>query len=160
MSCRHTRTRPAERGASMMELVVASTIFSVVMVSTFASSGSFSDTLKDQMTVQDQFISANVTRMRILGDADSSTSASCPLPDRLTLGMATPPGAFIDYMVSQGKLYRYNSVPDHWSVLAEGTPSLTCNDLGTDGIYAGIELGTAELPYHLHVRISAGGGGA
>ena len=156
----HTGGRHGECGTSMIELVVTSTVFSIVMACALASSGSFSATLEDQMNVQNQFTSANVTRVRLLGDADSSTSVSCLQPDYLMFAMANPSGAFVGYTSRQGKLLRYNSRPDHWSILTDSAPSLTCNDLGADGVYVGIELGTDDLPYHLHVRISAGGGGA
>lgn len=144
----------------MIELVVASTVLAVVIVSALASSSSFSAALDDQLAVQRQFMNANLTRMRFLGDADSSTAVSCPRPDQLAFAVAGPPGAYIGYLVLDGALHRYDSVTDHRSVVAERAESLACTDLDTDGVYVSTELGTAELPYHLHLRVSASGGGA
>ena len=81
----------SERGASLLELLIASTLFSLVLLSAFSWSGSLSATLRDQYAIQDQFSAANITRMRILGDADSSSSVYCHGSDQLRLRLGTSP---------------------------------------------------------------------
>ena len=150
----------SERGASLLELLIASTLFSLVLLSAFSWSGSLSATLRDQYAIQDQFSAANITRMRILGDADSSSSVYCHGSDQLRLRLGTSPARTVTYETAGGKLLRSSTPGNRAAVLVDEIQSLVCDDLGNDGIRVDIGLGSQKLPYHFHLRVSAGGGGA
>ncbi len=156
----HRRAGSSERGASLLELLIASTLFSLVLLSAFSWSGSLSATLRDQYTIQDQFSAANVTRMRILGDADSSSSVYCHGADQLRLHLGTTPARTVTYETAGGKLLRSSTPGNRAAVLVDDIESLVCDDLGEDGIRVDIGLGSRQLPYHFHLKVSAGGGGA
>ena len=156
----HDGAESSERGASLLELLIASTLFSLVLLSAFGWSSSLSSTLRDQYTIQDQFSAANITRMRILGDADSSSSVYCHGSDRLRLHLGTTPARTVTYETAGGKLLRSSTPGNRAAVLVDDIQSLVCDDLGIDGIRVDIGMGSQELPYHFHLRVSAGGGGA
>jgi hypothetical protein len=117
----------------------------------------FSETLVEQQERADVYTQANVLRSSILGDAKRAASVLCPDSDTFSLTLGTLPPTFVQYHVSNGDLVRWSIPPDHEVLVAENVQSLLCTSLATDGLFVSIEMGTADHPFHVHVRVSATG---
>jgi prepilin-type N-terminal cleavage/methylation domain-containing protein len=143
-----------QRGMTLVELMIATTVMASLSVFMLSAGQDFSETLVEQQQRTDVYTRANVLRMRLLGDARRASSAICPDSDTLSITLSTDPSTFVEYYVANGDLVRWTLPPDHESLIAEDVQSITCTSLGTDGLFVSVEMGTADHPYHMHVRVS------
>jgi len=144
-----------QRGATILEMVIAATLFAGMSVSICAAGATFSDVLAEQFEMQETYTSSNVTRMRFLGDADSSTAVSCAAMDRLSFTLGGSPGIDVEYYIDSGELVRWADPPDKTSLVASGAATLDCIEVGPDDVYAVVALGTTEHPYYLLVHVTS-----
>jgi hypothetical protein len=151
------RERHRQRGTTLLELIVVSTLFAAMSTFIFSAGTTFSEVLTEQRGRSATFTNGNVTRMRLLGDADSSSSVACAAADRLQFTVGGIPATLVEYYIRSGELVRWTLPPDHESLVAANASALTCSDLGSDGIAVGIDMGGTIHPYHLHFRVSESG---
>lgn len=140
-----------DRGATLVELMVATALFAVLGVLLLSAGGTMAEVFASQQSRTAMATGANVVRTRILGDARSATGAGCADSSTLSITVGT---TIVEYSVSDGELLRWSLPPDHSSLVAENVSSLSCTSYGADGVLLDLDLGSAESPYHLYVRIS------
>ncbi len=133
--------RHSERGTTLIELIVVSTLFATMSILMFTVGTTFSEVLTEQRGRSATFTNGNVTRMRLLGDANSSRSVACATADRLRFTVGGTPATLVEYYVRDGELVRWTLPPDHESLVARNTSALTCTDLGIDGIAVDFDMG-------------------
>ncbi len=146
-----------ERGASLVELLVATTLFALVSVFMYSSVIDVSALQLEQHTRAQAATNANVARTRVLGDATTATSALCADSSTLSLSIGSGPATLVEYYVSEGDLVRWALPPDKESLVAEDVAALGCFSFGSDGIAVDLDLGTADHPFHVFMRISDSG---
>lgn len=143
-----------QKGFSLVELLITSTLFALVLMAVMTSGSVFSQVLFEQNHRTLAASDANVVRTRILGDARVATSFLCA--DTATLSMDIGPGGstVVQYWVEDERLVRWTLPPDQTSLVAEDVATLSCTALGADDVSVAIALGAAQNLFGLNVRIS------
>jgi type II secretory pathway pseudopilin PulG len=153
----HADRNSPERGTSLIELLIATTLFSLVSVFMYSAASEVSALQLEQQTRTRAATNANVARARVLGDATTATSALCADASTLSLSIGLGPATLVEYYVSDGELVRWTLPPDKESLVAEDVAALDCFSFGSDGIAVDLDLGTADHPFHVFMRISDSG---
>jgi prepilin-type N-terminal cleavage/methylation domain-containing protein len=147
--------RCSERGHTLLELTVASTIVSIFAVVLASASTAFFGLLDDLHARAQNLRSANMIRARLLGDARATTTATCAGGAALQFQAGEGAGVSqIEYTTSEGTLLRWVSTTDRQTALAEHVSSLACDDLGERGLEVDVVLGAAERPLYLYFHVA------
>ena len=149
--------RRTERGTTLVELMVASTLFSVVGLAIVSVGGDFSRTLAAQMEMEDTYTRSNVVRARLLGDAGASSVVDCIGSGDIAFTLDDPGATSVEYYLDGNDLIRWSHPPDKETPVVDSVSAFECNDLGSDGVYVSLSLGNDDYPYHLHFRVSDSG---
>ena len=143
--------RKSECGATLVELMVATVLFAVLGVLLLSAGVTTAEVLATQQARTAMATGANVARTRILGDARTATAAGCADASTFSITVGT---TLIEYSIANGNLVRWSLPPDLTSLVAEDVSGLGCTSYGTEGVLVDLDLGSAESPFHLYVRIS------
>jgi len=146
----------AERGATLIETMIASTLFAALSVAMVSAGSTFSQAEREQFTRTTAATSANVVRTRVLADAEASDSVLCA--DASTLSLTLDGGStVVEYYVTDGDLVRWALPPDKESLIAENVNMLACQSFGPAGLVTDFSLGTLDHPHHVYMRVSDSG---
>jgi prepilin-type N-terminal cleavage/methylation domain-containing protein len=146
-----------ERGMTLVELMIASTLFAVIALSIVSAGADFTDTLSEQMAVEDVYTRSNIVRARLLGDFRAAGATTCIGAGDLGFTLSGVPSVDVEYFLVGSDLVRWTSSPVKETPVASEVSSIECSNLGIDSVFVTITLGTAEQPYRIHFRASKGG---
>ncbi len=141
-----------QRGTTLVELVVASSLVALVGVFiAYASSG----TSRDLHQVKGAGLAiseAQAARFRLLGDSKAASSLTCTSDTtyNLTLG-EMPQITLVEYRLSDRKLIRWDSATSNEIVVATRVGGLECHDDGQGEISVNLRFGDAEPAFRLHM---------
>ena len=146
--------RSSRAGFTLVELIVASTIFAIFSTYQFAAWQTFTHMIGDEQERVGAVAYTHTARARLMADAQNAESFSCVTADRVRFDMGGVPTVLIDYDVQDDALIRYDDSSTNDLVAAHGISSLTCNSLGTEGLELDVEYSNESKAYHLYLMIA------
>jgi len=160
---RHTRASAGERGTTLIEVMVASTIFVLFVAGMYSATGMFYSLVDIQRNRTESLTAMNVARSRMIVDARGVASIACPGSDTLeftTTGGGTP--RTVEYTTDGEHLVRWASEDNKNYWVADGVSSLECDVLsGNVGVEVALMFGRADDRFALHLSfldLPPGGG--
>jgi prepilin-type N-terminal cleavage/methylation domain-containing protein len=138
LRARHTRPRAKQRGHTLIEVIVASTIFVIFIAGLYGATGILFSLLDLQRDRTETLLAMNVARARLVADARGVSSATCV--GAATLELSTTGGGppqTVEYSSDGSHLVRWASVDNKNYYVADGLGSISCQTL-SDG--AGVEV--------------------
>lgn len=152
-----------ERGTTLIEVMVASTIFVLFVAGMYSATGMFYSLVDIQRNRTDSLTAMNVSRSRIIADARGASSIACPgsgTVEFTTTGGGPP--RIVEYTSDGDRLIRWESVDNKNYWVADGVSSLDCDLLsGNAGVEVAVMFGKADDRFALHLSfldLLSGGG--
>lgn len=150
--------RPARRrdaGHTLIEVIVASTLFVAFIVGLYNASTIFFSLLDVQTDRTRILIEMNVTRSSMIADARGVSSVACAGSDVLELTTdAGGPITVVEYKSDGEHLVRWDSGENKNYFVADHVPSVECEALGgDDGVTVKMVFGKAPDVFALHVDL-------
>jgi len=152
-----------ERGTTLIEVMVASTIFVLFVAGMYSATGMFYSLVDIQRNRTDSLTAMNVSRSRIIADARGVSGIACPGSG--TLELTTTGGGVprtVEYTTDGTHLVRWASEDNKNYRVADGVSSLECDVLsGNAGIEVAVMFGGADDRFTLHLSfldLPPGGG--
>ncbi len=150
------RSRAAETGMSLVELLVASTLFGLLLLLLAPAWGGLLRETRLLETRAKLLSETQVARAFLLADAVEAKSVSCkPGQSVVSLSMSKVDNLprVIEYRFRDGDLYRWDWPPGSEMLVARGLDDLDCEPKGPDTSIV-VTSGGAATPYRLHVLVS------
>jgi Tfp pilus assembly protein PilV len=152
--------RRGERGTTLMELMIAAVLATVVAMFLAALTSALAQQGASVEQGTSDLTQAQLARGRLLIDAKAATSIVCGASDtfNVTIGVA-PSATLIEYRRTGSNLIRWNSSTDSNIIVALQLRDIVCTDLGADGVEVTMTFGTEANPMRLFVaaaEVSAG----
>jgi type II secretory pathway pseudopilin PulG len=150
------RLRSAEMGMSLVELLVASTLFGLLLLLLTPAWGGLLRETRLLETRASLLSETQVARAFLLADAVEAKSVSCQGGHRVVNFSMSKVGGLprvIEYRFRDGNLYRWDWPPGSEMLVARGLDELDCDPKGPDTSIV-LTSGGLDTPYRLHVLVS------
>ena len=155
MPTKSSTRRSRESGATLIELLVASSVFSIFLMGMLSAGDGLVDLLSLQSAMSDELVGINVARARLTSDLQEVSTVSCA--DASTLRFRETgggPARETEYSSDGQHLVRWTSINDRDSYVADGVGSLACVDTPSErALDIDISFDT-QTEYHLHVTVT------
>ncbi len=150
------RSRSRETGMTLVELLVASTLFGLLLLLLAPAWGGLLRETRLLTTRASLLSETQVARAFLLADAIEAKSVSCRGQDVVDLSMDKVGGLprSIEYRFRDGSLYRWEWPPGTEMLAARGLDDLDCDPGGGNETLIVLASGGAATPYRLHVLVS------
>ena len=148
-------SRRHDAGHTLVEVIVASTLFVAFVVGLYNASAIFFALLDVQTDRTRILIEMNVTRSRVIADARGISSVACAGSDVLELTTdGGGPITVVEYKSDGKHLVRWDSGENKNYFVADHVPSIECEPLdGSDGVTVKMIFGEAPDVFALHVDL-------
>lgn len=156
MSCSHRNppARTSQSGHTLLEVMVASTVFVVFIVGLYGATGVLFSLFDIQKTRTDTMIAMNVVRARLISDARGVSSVSCIASDTLELStVGGGPPRTVEYHTDGAHLVRWASADNKNYFVADGVSDVRCQTLGAGGVEVSVIFGEAPDRFALHLSL-------
>lgn len=151
---RSTHVRERQGGHTLLEVMVASTIFVVFIVGLYGATGVLFSLLDVQKGRAETMMDMNVVRSRLVADVRGVSNINCIASDTLELtSIGGGPPRTIEYRTDGVHLVRWASADDKDYFVADGVNEVACQNLGTSGVEFSVIFGTAPDQFALHVSL-------
>lgn len=149
------RSRNGERGHTLIEVIVASTLFVVFIAGLYGATGVLFSLLDIQRDRTDTLMAMNVARARLVADARGVSSVGCVGSDTLELSTTGGgPPRTVEYSSDGVHLVRWASVDNKDYYVADGLSGISCQTLsGGGGVELSITFGEAPDQFALYVTL-------
>ena len=147
-----TRSRYARRknaGHTLIEVMVASTLFVVFIAGLYNASGQFYALVDVQTERTDMLMEMNVARSRMIADARGVTTVACSAPGVLEL---TSVGGIVEYKSDGEHLVRWESTENKDYYVADHVATIECEPTGA-GVTVKLVFGDEPDVFALHVDL-------
>jgi hypothetical protein len=151
----HKLARARQRGHTLIEVVVASTLFVVFIAGLYGATGILFSLLDIQKDRADRLMAFNVVRTRILADTRGVTNVGCIGSNTLELSThgGGPPRS-VEYSSDGVHLVRWESLDNKNYYVADGITGINCHPLsGSVGVELSLTFGEAPDQFALHVSV-------
>lgn len=147
--------RGREAGHTLVEVIVASTLFVAFIVGLYDASTIFFSLMDVQSDRTDMLLEMNITRSRIISDARGVSSVACAGSDVLELTTDSGgPITVIEYKSDGEHLVRWDSGENKNYFVADHVASVECESLGgSDGVTVKMTFGEDPDVFALHVDL-------
>lgn len=147
------RDQPGQCGTTLIEVMVASTIFVLFIAGMYSATAIFYSLVDIQHHRTDSLTAMNVARSRMIADARGASGVACSGSDTLefTTTGGGPPQT-VEYTSDGEHLVRWESVSnkDYW--VADGVGSLDCDiRSGHAGIDVAVTFGSGDDRFALYL---------
>lgn len=152
-----TTVRPSHRsnsGHTLIEVMVASTLFVVFIVGLYDASAQFFSLLDVQTGRTDLLMEMNVARSRLISDARDVSSVTCVgsgVLELTTVGGGPP--TTIEYKSDGEHLVRWSSGENKDYYVADNVALVECDDLGGGNVTVKLVFGEAPDVFALHIDL-------
>lgn len=155
MSRHGTRSRKGERGHTLIEVIVSSTLFVVFIAGLYGATGVLFSLLDIQRDRTETLLAMNVVRARIVADARGVSSIGCVGSDTLELStVGDGPPRTVEYSSDGAHLVRWASVDNKDYYVADGLSGISCQTLsGGAGVEVSMTFGEAPDQFALYVTL-------
>ena len=145
----------SEAGFTIIEVVVASTLFVAFVTGIYSGSAQFFSLLDIQTDRMDVLTEMSVVRTRIIADARSISSAACNGSDVLELTtVGGGPPVTIEYKTDGEHLVRWDSADNKDYYVADHLGSIECDSVGGgSGVTVKLVFGEDPDAVALHVDL-------
>lgn len=152
---RQTGSRNTERGHTLIEVVVASTLFVVFIAGLYGATGVLFSLLDIQRDRTDALMAMNVARARLVADSRGVSSIDCVGSDTLELSTTGGgPPRTVEYSTDGVHLVRWASVDNKDYYVADGVSGISCQTLsGGAGVEVSMTFGEAPDQFALYVTL-------
>jgi prepilin-type N-terminal cleavage/methylation domain-containing protein len=149
-----TPVRADQRGHTLIEVMVASTLFVVFIVGLYGATGVLFSLLDVQKDRTETMMAMNVVRSRILADARGVSNIGCISSNTLELTTTGGgPPRTVEYRTDGVHLVRWASADNKDYFVADGVSDIDCRSLGGSGVEVSVVFGTAPDQFALHVSL-------
>lgn len=146
--------RSSEHGHTIVEVLVAATIFVLFVVGHYGTSGAFFTLADIQKSRTDSLTAMNITRARIVADTRGVSSVACTGSDTLELRTnGGGPPHIIEYSSNGEQLLRWESAENKTYQVTDGVVAVDCTSLGSEGVDVAITFGPEPDRFALHVSL-------
>jgi len=152
---RRAGLRNGESGHTLIEVVVASTLFVVFIAGLYGATGVLFSLLDIQRDRTDTLMAMNVARARLVADARGVSSIGCVGSDTLELSTTGggPPWT-VEYSTDGVHLVRWASVDNKDYYVADALSGISCQTLsGGAGVEVAMTFGEAPDQFALYVTL-------
>lgn len=152
---RRTRSRDGERGHTLIEVIVASTLFVVFIAGLYGATGVLFSLLDIQRDRTDTLLAMNVARARLVADARGVSSIGCIGSGTLELStIGGGPPRTVEYSSDGVHLVRWASVDNKDYYVADGLSGISCHTLSGDaGVEVAMTFGEAPDQFALYLTL-------
>jgi hypothetical protein len=147
--------RRRDAGHTLVEVIVASTLFVAFIVGLYDASAVFFSLIDVQSDRTDMLLEMNVTRSSIISDARGVSSVACAGSDVLELTTDSGgPTTVVEYKSDGEHLVRWDSGENKNYYVADHVASVECASLGgSDGVTVKMIFGEDPDVFALHVDL-------
>ena len=148
------RPRRSSSGHTLIEVMVASTLFVVFIVGLYDASAQFFSLLDVQTGRTNLLMEMNVARSRLIADARNVSSVTCVgsgVLELTTVGGGPP--TTIEYKSDGEHLVRWSSGENKDYYVADNVALVECDDLGSGNVTVKLVFGEAPDVFALHVDL-------
>ena len=148
-------THGGQRGHTLIEVVVASTLFVVFIAGLYGATGVLFSLLDIQRDRTDTLMTMNVVRTRLVADARGVTSIGCIGSNTLELStVGGGPPHSVEYRSDGTHLVRWASADNKDYYVADDLTAISCQPLsGGAGVQLSLTFGGAPDHFALHVSL-------
>jgi type II secretory pathway component PulJ len=140
-------------GHTLIEVMVASTLFVVFIVGLYDASGQFYQLMDVQTERTDLLMEMNVARSRMIADARGVSTVTCSAPGVLELRTnGGGPPTIVEYKSDGEHLVRWESAENKDYFVSDSVASVECDDFG-GGVSVKLVFGAAPDVFALHVDL-------
>ena len=152
---RAAQSRDSERGHTLIEVIVASTLFVVFIAGLYGATGVLFSLLDIQRDRTDTLLAMNVARARLVADARGVSSIGCIGSGTLELSTTGGgPPQTIEYSSDGVHLVRWASVDNKDYYVADGLSGISCQTLsGGAGVEVAMTFGEAPDQFALYMTL-------
>jgi prepilin-type N-terminal cleavage/methylation domain-containing protein len=149
----HVPARARQSGHTLIEVMVASTIFVVFIVGLYGATGVLFSLLHIQKTRTDTMVAMNVVRASLISDARGVSNVSCIASDTLELStVGAGPPRTVEYRTDGAHLVRWASADNKDYFIADGVSDVSCQTL-SGGVEVSVTFGEAPDHFALHLSL-------
>lgn len=146
--------RASQSGHTLIEVMVASTIFVVFIVGLYGATGVLFSLFDIQKTRTDTMVAMNVVRASLISDARGVSNVSCIASDTLELSTVSGgPPRTVEYHTDGVHLVRWASADNKDYFVADGVSDVSCQTLGSGGVEVSVIFGEAPDQFALHLSL-------
>ena len=149
MSARPRHARRKNSGHTLIEVIVASTLFVVFIAGLYDASGQFYALVDVQTERTDMLMEMNVARSRMIADARGVTTVACSAPGILEL---TSVGGTVEYKSDGEHLVRWESTENKDYYVADHVATVECDQTGA-GVSVKLVFGDDPDIFALHINL-------
>jgi hypothetical protein len=144
-----------QHGHTLIEVMVASTLFVLFVVGLYGATGVFFSLLDIQKSRTESLTSMNVARSRLIADARGVSTVSCAGSDTLSLTTeGGGPPLVVEYKASGKHLNRWISAENKDYRVVDRLVSLECDTLSDDaGVNVAMVFGGLKDRFALHLSV-------
>lgn len=152
---RNSQSRDTERGHTLIEVMVASTLFVVFIAGLYGATGVLFSLLDMQRDRTETLLAMNVVRARLVADARGVSSIACVGADTLELStVGGGPPRTVEYSSDGVHLVRWASVDNKDYYVADGLSGISCQTLsGGAGVEVAMTFGDAPDQFALYMTL-------
>jgi len=152
---RHMRPRSGQRGHTLIEVVVASTLFVVFIAGLYGATGVLFSLLDIQRDRTDTLMAMNVARARLVADSRGVSSVGCIGSGTLELStLGGGPPQTVEYSSDGVHLVRWASAENKDYYVVDGLSGISCRTLsGGAGVELAMTFGEAPDQFALYVTL-------
>jgi hypothetical protein len=151
--CRHTPVRNRQSGHTLIEVMVASTLFVGFVVGLYGATGVLFSLLDIQKDRTETMMAMNVVRTSLIADARGVSNATCIASDTLELStVGGGPPRTVEYRTDGAHLVRWASADNKDYFIADGVSEVRCQTLGS-GVGLSVTFGDAPDQFALYVNL-------
>jgi type II secretory pathway component PulJ len=144
----------SENGHTLIEVLVASTLFVLFIVGLYGTTSVFFSLLDIQQSRTESLMAMNVARARLIADARGVSTVACAGSDTLELRTTSGgPPQVIEYRSDGSHLVRWVSAEDKTYWVTDRVTALDCDSLGSSGVDVAMAVGTATDSFALHLSL-------
>jgi len=152
----HTAHRgDRQRGHTLIEVMVASTLFVVFIAGLYGASGVLFSLLDIQRDRTETLMAMNVVRARLVADARGVSNVGCVGSNTLELStVGGGPPHSVEYSSDGVHLVRWESIDNKDYFVADGVSNISCETLsGGAGVEVAVTFGAAPDHFALHLSL-------
>ncbi len=152
---RAAQSRDSERGHTLIEVIVASTLFVVFIAGLYGATGVLFSLLDIQRDRTDTLLAMNVARARLVADARGVSSVGCIGSGTLELSTTGGgPPRTVEYSSDGVHLVRWASVDNKDYYVADDLSGISCQTLsGGAGVEVAMTFGEAPDQFALYMTL-------
>ena len=150
---RHAPVGNSQSGHTLIEVMVASTLFVVFIAGLYGATGVLFSLLDIQKDRTATMMAMNVVRANLIADARGVSDVTCIASDTLELRTTGGgPPRTVEYRTDGEHLVRWASADNKDYFIADGVTDVRCETLGTSAAFS-VTFGDAPDQFALHVSL-------